>query len=132
VTKNLELKNTLYLMSYLNQWSVFCHTLSLIFWELLEKKGGKKCFSSENFPHLWKQKNWKKKTDPNHQQLINRKNKNKNQIWEWEFRRDGSQKVANNLAIEWFFLGQILHSCEFKKWVDILGYLTFIFPDFEI
>jgi hypothetical protein len=34
-------------------------------------------FSSENFPHLSKNNNWKKTTDLNHQQLINRKNKNK-------------------------------------------------------
>jgi hypothetical protein len=46
--------------------------------------------------------------------------------------RDGSQKVANNLAIEWFFLGEILHSCEFKKRVNILRFFTFLFPDFEI
>jgi hypothetical protein len=32
-----------------------------------------------------KTKELEKKTDPNHQQLMNRKNKNKNQIWEWEF-----------------------------------------------
>ncbi len=50
--------------------------------------------------------------------------------------RDGSQKVANNIAIEcniFIFLGgEILHSCKFMKIVNIHGFLTFLFPDFEI
>jgi hypothetical protein len=49
------------------------------------EKSWKEMFFQRNFPTFIKTKELEKKTDPNHQQLMNRKNKNKNQICEWEF-----------------------------------------------